>query len=566
MRISPVSHKRDYTIAYNSATLLSVLAGVVVLIMLIPDCCLGAARNLQDLVKNAQGSPKTILLSSGNWDVPADLEVPASIQLKIERGAKIKITSGKRLILHGMLEAAVEQIFNGDGIVTFDSNSHQRVYPQWWGAKGDGKTEDTVALQAAVNSFSDKGGEIFIPDGTYIIDSVGMKSNISLKGNSGNTILKQQKNARYCISTNPNNAKTNAPGNIRDNIKFSNITFMGSVDTYGFSEFMPLLDIRGANNVNISKCHFIGFRGDGIYIGQTGTQDTIYHNSKIFISECVFDGINKNNRNGVSVIDGDDIVIEKCMFKNIARPDMPGAIDFEPNEKSNIIRNIKISGNRFETIGGNNIIQISITFKLGRLDKPIQNIEIINNVIEGDGKANGIYIGQPQFADSMTPANNILVSKNIVRNTKRSFMIFGLKDVRMINNIFDGCKYAPYIAYSEININVRDMKVIGNTFKNLSTEDGGGISIFGAYNLEFRNNTFDNIGKTNGSSGNALFFRKHGGPADYVTINNNTFKGSKTKVAIQREKGNITYTEHNRISGNTFWGNNSVFLPAPQSD
>ena len=55
------------------------------------------------------------------------------------------------------------------------------------------------------------------------------------------------------------------------------------------------------------------------------------------------------------------------------------------------------------------------------------------------------------------------------------------------------------------NINVRDMEIIGNTFKNLSQEDGVGISIFGAYNLEFKNNSFDKIGKTDGKSGNALF-------------------------------------------------------------
>jgi len=58
------------------------------------------------------------------------------------------------------------------------------------------------------------------------------------------------------------------------------------------------------------------------------------------------------------------------------------------------------------------------------------------------------------------------------------------------------------------------------------------------------------------------FFREHGGPTEYVNIESNTFKGNNTKVAIQRENGNITYLEHNMITGNTFLGDNSVLLPA----
>jgi len=58
------------------------------------------------------------------------------------------------------------------------------------------------------------------------------------------------------------------------------------------------------------------------------------------------------------------------------------------------------------------------------------------------------------------------------------------------------------------------------------------------------------------------FFREHGGPTEYVNIESNTFKGNNTKVAIQRENGNITYAEHNRIAGNTILGDNRVFISA----
>ena len=548
---------------YKTVTSLAAVTGIAVLVLLAaPICCWSASRSLSGLVKTAGALPAILSLSPGTWDVPADLEVPGTVRLELDGGATIAVAAGKTLILHGVLNAPASRIFTGAGSVNFDGDASQRVYPQWWGAKGDGVTEDTAALQAAVNSFSNKGGEIFIPDGTYVVDSVAIKSNIAVTGNSRSAILKQKKGAQCCISTNPNNAKTNFSKSSRNNIKFTAITFQGTVDSDGFSEFLPLLDIRGAMNVSVSKCNFIGFRGDGIYIGETGTRKEIYHNSKITISECIFDGVNKDNRNGVSVIDGEDIVIDKCMFKNMSRPDMPGAIDLEPNKRHNILKNIRISQNKFDNIGGSNIIQVSIPEALGSLDNAMQHIEITNNVIRGDGKQNGIYVGQRQFADDGTPPNNVLISDNVVANTKRSFMIFGVKDVRLTNNIFEECRNDPYISYSDKNINVRDMKVTGNTFRNLSKDDGAGISIFGTYNLEFKDNTFDNIGKADGTFGNALHFRRHGGAAEYVTIENNTFKGRNTKVAVQRENGNITFPEHNRVGGNTFLGSDKVLLPA----
>lgn len=123
----------------------------------------------------------------------------------------------------------------------------------------------------------------------------------------------------------------------------------------------------------------------------------------------------------------------------------------------------------------------------------------------------------------------------------------------MTGNLFDGCIADPYISYSQKNINVVDVKIIGNTFKNLPMESGSGIEIFGGYNLELRNNIFDNT---------PLLFRRHGGPDDYVLIEDNIFKGLGKKAAIQRDLGNITYPGHNKITGNTFSGNNTVLLPS----
>src|SRR5580700_499739 len=50
-----------------------------------------------------------------------------------------------------------------------------------YGAKGDGKTLDTQALQAAIDACAkDQGGTVLVPAGVFVIGTVEMKSNVTL--------------------------------------------------------------------------------------------------------------------------------------------------------------------------------------------------------------------------------------------------------------------------------------------------------------------------------------------------------------------------------------------------
>jgi len=48
------------------------------------------------------------------------------------------------------------------------------------GAKGDGNSDDTAAIQAAVDVVAGTGGTVLVPGGTYLVDAVG-KDRIRLK-------------------------------------------------------------------------------------------------------------------------------------------------------------------------------------------------------------------------------------------------------------------------------------------------------------------------------------------------------------------------------------------------
>ena len=125
------------------------------------------------------------------WSITSDLEIPDNVTTKIENGAILSITDGITLTINGPLSAGFYQIFDDNNTdlngVSFGDGSVKEAYPQWWGAKGDGATDDAEAFQLALNAAS----KIYIPKGHYVLNSslVGEKD-CTIRGESrSQTIL-----------------------------------------------------------------------------------------------------------------------------------------------------------------------------------------------------------------------------------------------------------------------------------------------------------------------------------------------------------------------------------------
>ncbi len=58
-----------------------------------------------------------------------------------------------------------------------------------FGAKGDGRTLDTAAINKAIDAAAERGGTVFFPAGTYLSFSIHLKSNITLHLDNGATLL-----------------------------------------------------------------------------------------------------------------------------------------------------------------------------------------------------------------------------------------------------------------------------------------------------------------------------------------------------------------------------------------
>jgi Pectate lyase superfamily protein len=135
----------------------------------------GVYQNLT-AAATAIGSKPATLSISGTMTVSENLTVPESLSLAIARGGGISIAPGKTLTIKSPFETGRYRVFQGQGTVKFEPGSVTDVYPEWWGAIGNGTTDCTSAIQKAHDAIDAHRGVVSLGVGTYLI-----KSTISLK-------------------------------------------------------------------------------------------------------------------------------------------------------------------------------------------------------------------------------------------------------------------------------------------------------------------------------------------------------------------------------------------------
>ena len=418
-----------------------------------------------------------------------------------------------------------------------------------FGAKGDEITNDFEAIQEAINYIALKnGGIVFFPKGTYLIEGKNngltdglniSSSNITLKGEGSNSIIKQGSSSFYTLSINNNNTGTS---NIKDNvknIKISCFRFTCDIKTFGFSEFKHMLNINAASDVEISGCSFEGFRGDGILIGSGNIEGIERHNENISITDCLFDGINNDNRNGVSVIDVNGLLINRCLFRHVTRPNMPGAIDIEPDNSYHVVKNIVIQNNKFDSIGGNSA---AISYNgNSKIKQQIKNLEVINNQItNGLNTGSAFSFQTKRNPTASTPPNNIIVKYNTVKNYYQSVQVFGIKNILFQSNIFDSTIRNGVIGFTDNSTQKNnDVRLYDNTFINNGYKAHAGLSLFSGDNIELKNNIFQDCGSVLDPAPKAIEFK--GNWYGKILLDNNTSRNSRTKssINIKRESNNM---------------------------
>lgn len=226
-----------------------------------------------------------------------------------------------------------------------------------WLCAMDGVTDDAPC----VNEIIAVCGNVFFPKGTYRFVSaynrenfhIGIcKDNVTLLGEKGTIFLTKEKLGMVCVFSKP----YDIPNSVK-NIKLSGITFRTVNDGSVFLQWTHAIQMKGVNGFTIENCTIEDFWGDGICLNHYGdtpqTGERSRNQNVKILNNTIVGGKLHNNRNGISVINGKDVLIEGNTILNTSRNDMPGAIDVEPNNSAYTIENIRIIGNTIKGSRGN---------------------------------------------------------------------------------------------------------------------------------------------------------------------------------------------------------------------
>jgi hypothetical protein len=430
-----------------------------------------------------------------------------------------------------------------------------------FGAVGDGVTDDTAALIAAVTT----GALVYLPDGTYILSNSVFPSIIRLRGAGvGKSIIKWK-------SASAESNLVQLSGVV--DVQIENVTFdanqQNQTDSAGFYGTLGGT-ISNASIIVLTRCEFKNGRiADIALTGPTATNEfaVVELNRCSFVDGLV--GTATRAAQAVSLSEGIRLSVTGCMFRQPIGPSSYGrggvVMQRPAGSTATSWGQFYAAGNTFENFGrqtsdrlgclyvysGSELTTISSNLFENSYGVAVcvkadcGQTSIVGNVVNNHTDAVSAALSFFDQADSYTSSlgRNLIISNNAVYAPQlTSIFVDGarsgfndLKNIIISDNICDGGSRGIHAR------NIDTMKIRGNIVQNTTT-----ISIFfedAAGDIEVASNTLTSgvVGlDVNGSTSGARFF-----------INNNqvsTLTGTAFRIRSSVES---FYIANNSVSGCT---------------
>lgn len=400
-------------------------------------------------------------------------------------------------------------------------------------------------LLPAGRGFGDGGNYLLgqPPGGSALVN---LASHLSLIGDGdGNTVINRSSVTDQLIFY-----ADSGSGDINDNftdISFEGITFEDD-PALGFAEHYNMIQLQGVTRVRIERCIFRGFRSDGITIEAETGLGVERHNQLVRVADCYFDGINRNNRNGISCNDCDGFYGQNLTFYRVTRTGdgttgatspsdptvglgMPGPICFEPPRVANHyrLRNAFLNNIWGKECGGiNGVIALNLRPN-NTLLVPHENFEIHNlNAIDC---AAGFYAQGYANDDALygQAPYNIKLIGGLIRGQlgegppKDPISLEGILDAEIDIAVID-CE-------GSLNIGTRANRniTIKPNLTRVGTTNIYGIVAHGStQNVRIMGGETNDVGKPDGTSGGVLFL--NAGNHDSLWLVDNIFESAPAFV------------------------------------
>lgn len=433
--------------------------------------------------------------------------------------------------------------------------------------RGAGEKDDTAALLRALEAGEAvhlRAGEGSGPAGEYRIGADLGRPNLPagavLAGDGPRTVVKPSAGAPYIFHA---DSGSSDPARNVTGIGLSAMLLDGEAGERGFAEHSHLLHLDGVTDLAMSALMLTAFRGDAVMLGSGIVNGTERHNARVSIQDCHFDGVDHQNRNAISVLDVAGFHVSGCRFERCTRPDMPGAIDFEPNHDSfAILRDIAIENCSFRDIGGNvGEIAFQVPPEVERLP---ENIVIRGNRFDRyRGTGAEIHVNISRRLSARDPDMRMRIEDNIGNWGRRAYALVAAKDVTCAGNLWSDYDGMALLGYGGADSLLRDA-CVSDRFIRCGTRDRIALTLFNVSNVAIDGASFIDCGDASPTS-YAIDFGADSA-SERVAIRNVVVESpsGRTRHAVMKEHTHRLAPATNVEEGNDFDGLPAVPIAASQ--
>jgi polygalacturonase len=269
--------------------------------------------------------------------------------------------------------------------------------PEDFGARGDGRSDDTRAIQACIDSAGNGGTLVLRRGAVYLVDTnftPTFQEFGGLKLRSGQTLRLNGAELRALPSARPGGSVVQISR--ADNVRIlgpGRVTGERSAHRGSGGEWGMGISAFSANSFLIREVEIANCWGDGLYIGHWGDHPGS------FCQQWLVEGVRISNcrRNGISVVAGRDGEIRSVTILQIRGTPPQAGIDLEPDSASHPNRDLRILNATIRSA------ELGIAVTVGNERVLIQgsDIEGANAGIAIGDNARGIRVlGNPRIAST----------------------------------------------------------------------------------------------------------------------------------------------------------------------